>query len=54
VTGEVLTRADFEQLGVYEPEAEHAEQQLQLLEYLVEVGATAEDLVTYLEGLPGR
>jgi hypothetical protein len=48
-----LTAAEFEALGVYDPGAAHAEQQLQLLEYLVDLGATPEDLVAYREGLPG-
>jgi class 3 adenylate cyclase len=48
-----LTAADFEALGVYDPGAAHAPQQLQLLEFLVDLGATAEDLVAYRDGLPG-
>ena len=48
-----LTAADFESLGVYDPSAEHASQQLQLLEYLVSLGATADDLVEYRDQLPG-
>jgi adenylate cyclase len=52
VTG-VITAAEFEALGIYDPGAEHAAQQLELLEYLVSLGATAEDLVAYRDGLPG-
>jgi class 3 adenylate cyclase len=48
-----LTAADFESLGVYDPGAPHAAQQLELLEYLVGLGATAEDLAEYRDGLPG-
>jgi class 3 adenylate cyclase len=48
-----LTAADFERLGVYDPHAPHASQQLQLLEYLVSLGATADDLVAHRDGLPG-
>jgi class 3 adenylate cyclase len=48
-----LTAAEFEALGVYDPGAAHAKQQLQLLEYLVDLGARPEDLVAYREGLPG-
>jgi adenylate cyclase len=48
-----LTATDFEALGVYDPDADHAQQRLELLEYLVSLGATAEDLVEYRDGLPG-
>jgi class 3 adenylate cyclase len=48
-----LTAADFEALGVYDPDAPNASQQLQLLEYLVSLGATADDLVVSRDGLPG-
>jgi hypothetical protein len=39
-----LTTADFEALGVYDPQHPHAAEQLELLEYLVGLGATAADL----------
>ena len=39
--------ADFEALGVYDPGDDHAALRLELLEYLVELGATADDLVAY-------
>jgi hypothetical protein len=48
-----LNASDFEALGVYDPGAPHARQRLQLLEYLVSLGATADDLVAYQDGLPG-
>src|SRR5260370_10309465 len=48
-----LTAADFRALGVYDPDAPHAAQQLELLEYLVGLGASAEDLVAYRDDLPG-
>ena len=48
-----LTAADFEALGVYDPGGAHAAQRLALLEYLVSLGATAEDLVAYRNALPG-
>ena len=48
-----LTAADFEALGLYAPGAPHAAQRLELLEYLVSLGATADDLVTYRDELPG-
>ncbi len=48
-----MTAADFEELGVYDPGAPHAPQQLQLLEYLVSLGATSDDLIAHREGLPG-
>jgi class 3 adenylate cyclase len=48
-----LSAADFEELGVYDPRAEYAAQKLELLEYLVSLGATAEDLVAYQDQLSG-
>jgi adenylate cyclase len=48
-----LTAADFEALGLYDPGAPHAAKQLELLEYLVRLGATSEDLVAYRDDLPG-
>lgn len=42
-----LTAAELEALGVYDSSAPHAAQRLELLEYLVSLGATAEDLVAY-------
>ena len=47
------TAADLAALGVYDPDAAHAAEQLQLLEYLISLGATAEDLVACREELPG-
>jgi adenylate cyclase len=48
-----LTAAEFQALGVYDPGVPHAAQQLELLEYLVSLGASAEDLVAYRDELPG-
>jgi class 3 adenylate cyclase len=48
-----LTTADFEALGVYDPGGPHAARRLELLEYLVSLGATADDLVEYRDALPG-
>jgi class 3 adenylate cyclase len=48
-----LTAAEFAALGVYDPRAPRAAEQLELLEYLVRLGATAEDLVAYHGQLPG-
>ena len=48
-----LTTADLEALGIYDPAAPHAAQRLELLEYLVSLGATAEDLVAHRDELPG-
>jgi adenylate cyclase len=48
-----LGSAEFQELGLYDPELPHAAQRLQLLEYLVSLGATAEDLVANREELPG-
>jgi adenylate cyclase len=43
---------EFAALGVYDPRGPHAALRLQLLEYLVELGATGEELVTFNETLP--
>ena len=48
-----LDESELEALGLYDPGAQDAEQQLELLEYLVGLGATADDLVAYRDGLPG-
>lgn len=45
--------SDFESLGLYEPNAPHAAQRLELLQYLTELGATREDLLEYRDGLGG-
>jgi hypothetical protein len=45
--------AEFQALGVYDPAAPNAARRLQLLEYLVGLGATPEDLVKYRDELPG-
>jgi class 3 adenylate cyclase len=47
------TAAEFEALGVYDPGAPHAALQLELLQYLVSLGATTEDLIAYRDELPG-
>jgi adenylate cyclase len=49
----VLSTADFESLGLYDPGAPEATQRLELLQYLVSLGATAEDLLAYRDELPG-
>jgi class 3 adenylate cyclase len=48
----VITAAELEQLGLYDPHEPHAAQRLELLEFLVSLGATANDLVTYRDELP--
>lgn len=48
-----LTAADLEALGVYDPQDPHAARQLELLEYLMSLGATPEDLAEYRDALPG-
>jgi adenylate cyclase len=48
-----LTAFDFEALGLYDPAEPYAPQRLELLEYLVSVGATAEDLLAYRDDLAG-
>jgi class 3 adenylate cyclase len=50
---ERLGVADFAALGVYDAASPHAADQLELLEYLVSLGATAEDLVEHRGDLPG-
>ena len=45
--------AAFQALGVYDPGAPHAAQRLELLDYLVGLGATAEDLVAFRDELQG-
>jgi class 3 adenylate cyclase len=49
----VPTAAEFKALGVYDPGTPHAALQLELLQYLVSLGATTEDLVAYRDELPG-
>jgi class 3 adenylate cyclase len=48
-----LTVAEFQALGLYDPGAPDAAHLLELLEYLVTLGATADDLVAYRDELPG-
>jgi len=50
---ERLTAADVEALGLYDPAEPHAARKLELLEYLVGLGATADDLVRHRDDLPG-
>ena len=42
-----LSAAELEALGVYDSSAPQAAPRLELLEYLLSLGATAEDLVAY-------
>ncbi|MGZ4225364.1 MAG: adenylate/guanylate cyclase domain-containing protein [Solirubrobacteraceae bacterium] len=49
----MLTAANFEALGLYDPADPHAARKLELLEYLVGLGAGADDLVQYCDDLPG-
>ncbi|MGZ6686968.1 MAG: adenylate cyclase regulatory domain-containing protein [Solirubrobacteraceae bacterium] len=48
-----MTAANFEALGLYDPADPHAARKLELLEYLVGLGAGADDLVQYCDDLPG-
>jgi class 3 adenylate cyclase len=48
-----MNAAEFEQLGLYDPRGPHAEQRLELLELLVSLGASADDLLAYRDELPG-
>ncbi len=48
-----ITPAELESLGLYDPAAPHAAERLDLLEYLIGLGASADDLVAYRDQLPG-
>jgi class 3 adenylate cyclase len=48
-----LTAADLKELGLYDPDVPDAPQRLELLEYLISLGATADDLVSYRDELAG-
>ena len=48
-----LTAGEFAALGIYDPDAPLAAQRLELLDYLVGLGATAEDLLAHRDQLPG-
>ncbi|MGH9136913.1 MAG: adenylate/guanylate cyclase domain-containing protein [Acidimicrobiales bacterium] len=52
-TGSLVDESDFEALGLFERGGEHAELRLELLRYLTELGATADELVAYRDALPG-
>jgi class 3 adenylate cyclase len=47
------TVAELQELGLYDPAAADAEQRLELLEFLISTGASAEDLLAYRDELPG-
>jgi adenylate cyclase len=44
--------AELERLGLYDPDDEHAAERLELIEYLLGLGATVEDLVESRDELP--
>lgn len=48
-----MDAGELESLGVYDPRDEHAGLRLELLRYLIDLGASADDLVTYRDVLPG-
>ncbi len=48
-----MDAAEWERLGLYDPAEPGAAYQLELLEFLVDRGATVEDLLEYRDGLPG-
>ena len=48
-----MDAAELAALGLYDPEDEHAELRLQLIDYLIGLGATTEDLLEYKDTLPG-
>lgn len=48
-----VDEGELESLGLYDPTDDHAALQLELLRYLIDRGASADDLVTYRDMLPG-
>ena len=44
--------SELERLGLYDPDGDHAAERLELIKYLVELGATTDDLVTERDELP--
>jgi adenylate cyclase len=48
-----LSAVELAALGIYEPAADDAPDRLELLQFLVSLGATREDLVAYRDELPG-
>jgi class 3 adenylate cyclase len=47
------TVAELERLGLYNPNGPHASERLELIQFLVGLGATREDLLAYRGELPG-
>ena len=47
------TVEELEALGLYDPAEPHAPAKLELLRYLIELGASAQDLAAHRDGLPG-
>ncbi len=52
-TCSLMDVGELESLGLYDPTDEHARLQLELLRYLIDLGASADDLVAYRDMLPG-
>jgi len=48
-----MNQAEFQELGLYDPNAPDATERLALLEYLAGLGATKEDLTEFRNELPG-
>jgi adenylate cyclase len=48
-----ITRGELEELGLFDPAAPDAGARLELLGYLVSLGATSDDLTAYRDELPG-
>lgn len=49
---DAVDKAELERLGLYDPKDEHAAERLELIEYLLGLGATIEDLVESRDDLP--
>jgi adenylate cyclase len=49
----LVDAGEFESLGLYDPTDEHAALRLELLRFLVDLGASADDLIVYRDTLPG-
>jgi adenylate cyclase len=51
--GHDIPAVDLERLGLHDPNAPHAAERLELIQFLISLGATDDDLVSYRTELPG-